>query len=55
MIPALLILCLVVVAALKLAEHEQGHTDPGEYDDVRSLQRSIDQRAAMRRITKGQP
>jgi hypothetical protein len=56
MIPAVLLLALglIVAAVLWLTELEHPPADPGEFDDVRSLQRSIDQRAAMRRITKGQ-
>ncbi len=46
-----LTLALVVVAVLKALDRHR--TPPGEYDDVRALQRSTEQRAAMRRVTRG--
>lgn len=47
----LLALALAVAIILKTLDHGH-HDDPGEFDDVRSLQRSINQRAALRRATR---
>jgi hypothetical protein len=45
-----LLLTLAVVAVLKVLDRRRPH--PDEYDDVRALQRSIEQRAAMRRACR---
>jgi hypothetical protein len=43
-------LALIVAAILKALDRNRPH--PDEYADVRALQRSIEQRAALRRITR---
>ena len=51
MIAGLAALALLVVVILKALEGRQ--EPPGEFDDIRSLQRSCEQRQALRRATRG--